>query len=98
MDMKKLKTNNDIFQMLGELVEGVNGINIHLGALNGSVAKLQDKGNAQDVLNAQMTLTQQQLVTDIKDMKGDRSTMNKFWYGVLSSLGLMIITYFLTKS
>lgn len=95
--MEDLKTNNDIYQLLGSITEGIRGINTHLSTLNGSVAKLQDKANQNDVINAQMTITQQQLVTELGDMKKDKKSMSTFWYGVLSSIGVGIVTYLLTK-
>ncbi len=103
------KTNNEIFQAIGRINEGVSGINAHLAQLNGSVAKQQDKINSQDVLNAQMTLTQQQLLTEIKDLKAEKkekenesannkSNMNKFWYGILASIGLAVLTFIISNA
>lgn len=92
------KTNNEIYQALGGIAESVRGINLHLATLNGSVAKLQDKASANDVLNAQTTLSQQQIVKELGDLKERKATINQFWYGVLASIGVAILTYCLNRN
>lgn len=91
------KTNNDLYVAIGTVTEGVRAINVHLATLNGSVAKLQDKANNNDLINAQTTLSQQQLVKEITDMKAQKSVVSNFWYGILAAIGIAVFTYFLNK-
>lgn len=91
------KTNNDIYIAVGTVTEGIRAINLHLATLNGSVAKLQDKANNNDIINAQTTLSQQQVVKELTDMKDKRATIDNFWYGMLASAGIAVLTYFLNK-
>ncbi len=71
-------THGEVMSALGELKHVGEGINRRLDTLNGSVAKHADKLANQDVLNAQVTLTQTQIVTDMKDMKSGDKLMNDF--------------------
>lgn len=91
------KTNNEIFIAIGTVTEGIRAINSHLAILNGSVAKLQDKSNNNDIINAQTTLSQQQMVKELAELKEKKTTLNNFWYGVLASIGIAVLTYFLNK-
>lgn len=91
------KTNNDLYMAIGTVTEGIRAINLHLSTLNGSVAKLQDKSNNNDIINAQTTLSQQQIVKELGEMKTTKATINNFWYGVAASIGVAILTYFINK-
>lgn len=91
------KSNNDIYLAVGTVTEGIRAINMHLATLNGSVAKLQDKANNNDIINAQTTISQQQMVKELGEMKERKSALDNFWYGVLASIGLAVLTYFLNR-
>ena len=64
----KDKNHTEIMVSLDSLVQTGEGINKHLDTLNGSVAKHEQRLSAQDVLNAQMTITQAQLVEELKSI------------------------------
>ncbi len=70
--------HNSIMLALGELKHAAEGTNKRLDTLNGSVAKHADKLNAQDVFNAQVTLTQAQIVSDQKTMKDSEKINTDF--------------------
>ena len=61
-----------------ELADGISGVHTRLDKLNGSVAKHADKLASQDVLNAQMTITQQQIVVDLATLKKREEETNAF--------------------
>lgn len=61
-----------------ELKAGIDGINARLDKLNGSVAKHTDKLADHDIINAQVTITQNQLVSDIKTLKEKEEVINNY--------------------
>ncbi len=61
-----------------ELKTGIDGINNRLDKLNGSVAKHADKFSGQDILNAQVTITQQQFVNDLIELKKSDKEVTNF--------------------
>jgi hypothetical protein len=61
-----------------EIMTAITGIHDRLDKLNGYIAKHENRLNTQDVLNAQMTITQQQLVNDIKDFRKDEETNTEY--------------------
>lgn len=100
----KDKNHTEIMVSLDSLVQTGEGINKHLDTLNGSVAKHEQRLSAQDVLNAQMTITQAQLVEELKSIKtktelsGDfivssKATINtvKWLIGVLGIGNIVLI-------
>lgn len=61
-----------------EIKSELQGINAHLKTLNGSVAKHTDKLAQNDIINAQTTMSLQQLATSLKEMKTtDLATLKK---------------------
>lgn len=54
-----MKEHDEVIQTIEKVGEGINK---RLDVLNGSVAKHEARFGSQDVLNAQMTITQQQIV------------------------------------
>lgn len=57
-----MEAHEKVLIQLGTLIKSVDDLNIKVGLQNGSVAKHEARLATQDVLNAQMTITQQQLV------------------------------------
>lgn len=85
------ENHNLIMMTLGRLEKSIDGVNKRLDTLNGSVAKHAEKIGDIDKINAQMTISQQQLVKDITalqeknkveevDKKEEGRTLRKFWY------------------
>lgn len=70
--------HNSIMLVLGELKHTVQGTNTRLDTLNHSTAKHEQRLNSQDVLNSQITITQGQIVSDMKEMKIQDTTNNAF--------------------
>lgn len=83
-DMKSSHTA--ILTFLGEIKNSTEGINKRLDTLNSSVAKHEMRLASQDVLNAQMTITQQSLTEDSKTLKNEAKESNNFRVGFTSSL------------
>jgi Fic family protein len=52
-----------------EIKTELQGVNKRLDTLNGSVAKQQDKLAQHDIINAQTTMSQVQIMKDLKEMK-----------------------------
>jgi len=76
-----------------EIMTAVQGINNRLDILNGSVSKSKDKLANHDIIHAQMTLTQQQIVNDLiglKDVENINST-----YRIKAQASIDIIKYLL---
>lgn len=101
------ENHNLIMLTLGRLEKSLDGVNKRLDTLNGSVAKHTDKIVDIDKINAQMTLSQQQLVKDINtlqernktedtDKKEDQKTLKKFWYErivwAIAFIAILILT------
>lgn len=101
------ENHNLIMMTLGRLEKSIDGVNKRLDTLNGSVAKHADKLNNIDVMNAQTTLSQQQILKDIKDLqeknttedkdkKEDGKTLKKFWYErivwAIAFIAILILT------
>lgn len=61
-----MKEHDEVIQTIEKVGEGINK---RLDVLNGSVAKHEARFGSQDVLNAQMTITQQQIVGDLSTIK-----------------------------
>lgn len=57
-----MEAHEKVLIQLGTLIKSVDDLNVKVGLQNGSVAKHEARLATQDVLNAQMTITQQQLV------------------------------------
>lgn len=57
-----METHQEVLIQLGTLIKSVDDLNTKVGIQNGAVAKHEARLATQDVLNAQMTITQQQLV------------------------------------
>ncbi len=101
------ENHNLIMMTLGRLEKSIDGVNKRLDTLNGSVAKHADKIVDLDKMNAQMTISQQQIVRDItflqdknttedKDKKEDGRTLKKFWYErivwAIAFIAILILT------
>ena len=101
------ENHNLIMMTLGRLEKSIDGVNKRLDTLNGSVAKHADKIVELDKMNAQMTISQQQIVRDItflqdknttedKDKKEDGRTLKKFWYErivwAIAFIAILILT------
>lgn len=101
------ENHNLIMMALGRLEKTADGINKRLDTLNGSVAKHADKFVDVDKMNAQMTLTQQQIVKEISELKAqkkeeetekkeDNRSLKKFWYErivwAISFIAILILT------
>ena len=101
------ENHNLIMMTLGRLEKSIDGVNKRLDTLNGSVAKHADKLVDLDKMNAQMTLTQQQIVKEVtvlqeknttedKDKKEDGKTLKKFWYErivwAIAFIAILILT------
>lgn len=71
-------THEKVFGLLGEMKREMEGVNKRLDIANHATAKNIDKLAAQDVLNAQITITQSQLVTELKEMKAGEKINNEF--------------------
>jgi len=76
------KENSDLVSEMKDthrgIIDGITGIIKRLDTLNGSVAKQQDKLAQHDVINAQMTITQQQIIESLKELKvTDLATLKK---------------------
>lgn len=98
--MESRNEHNSIMMALGSLDTKVEGINKRLDTLNGSVAKHADKFNAQDLMNVQTTITQQQIVKDLNHLQGvnkeEDNTKKQwierlFWSVVVPALSFLII-------
>lgn len=76
--MPDTENHNSIMEKLGELKNTVEGTNKRLDTLNGSVAKHELRLATQDVLNAQITMTQSQVVNDQREMKAQDKVNNDF--------------------
>lgn len=70
--------HNEIMHSLNDLKGVGDGILKRLDALNGSVAKHEARFGSQDVLNAQMTITQQQIVADLQGLKAESKNSSDF--------------------
>lgn len=74
-----MDSNHDlIMEKLGELKNTVEGTNRRLDTLNGSVSKHELRFATQDVLNAQITMTQAQTAQDQRDIKQSNGANNEF--------------------
>ncbi len=85
------KDVNDL--LLKRMEDGFNSISKQLDNLERSVVKHAEKLSNQDVLNAQMTITQQQIVGTIVEIKenivkvqSENKTMSDFMVAFTSSL------------
>lgn len=76
--MPEQDNHDSVMEKLGELKHAVEGTNKRLDTLNGSVAKHELRLATQDVLNAQITMTQAQTVADQRDMKTQDKVNNEF--------------------
>lgn len=70
--------HNEIIHGLNDLKEMGNNIVKRLDTLNGSVAKHEARFGTQDVMNAQTTLTQQQIMEDLKVLKAEARNSSDF--------------------
>lgn len=61
-----------------ELKDGITGITKRLDILNGSVAKQQDKLSQHDIINAQTTITQQQIINTLETLKKSDDENTKY--------------------
>ncbi len=77
-NMKEQETHGQIMSALGEIKSVGEGIQKRLDTLNGSVAKHEQRLGTQDVLNAQITLTQAQIIADLKIVKDKEDATNIF--------------------
>lgn len=69
---------SDLKSLTNEVKGELKGINEHLKTLNGSVAKHTDKLAQNDIINAQTTMSLQQLATSLQEMKTtDLATLKK---------------------
>lgn len=78
MEPNFTESHNSIMVGLGRIDRGQDGINHRLDTLNSSVAKHELRLGNQDVLNAQITLTQGQIVSDLKEMRVGEKSNNDF--------------------
>ncbi len=69
-----------------EIMTAITGIHDRLDKLNHYTGKHENRLNNQDVLNAQMTLTQQQLVNDINNFKKEESINSDYRVKTKASL------------
>lgn len=74
-----MDSHSEIMLVLGRLERETQGINHRLDGLNGSVAKHADKLAAGDVINAQITLTQQQILKDVLTLKEQEKEKSNGW-------------------
>ncbi len=86
--------------MQGELKRGIEGVNHRLDTLNGSVGKHEQRLNGQDIMNAQTTMSQQQLVEKIggleitnkeKDKNGKAWVDRVIWSIIIPGVSFIII-------
>lgn len=70
--------HNEILHGINDLKETGNNIVKRLDMLNGSVAKHEARFGTQDVMNAQTTITQQQIMMDLKDLKTEAKNSSDF--------------------
>lgn len=83
----KDKNHTEIMYTLENIAKTGEGINKRLDTLNGSVAKHEQRLAAQDVLNAQMTITQAQIVNELKTLKENDTTKNDWVLKTQGSIG-----------
>lgn len=82
MEQEQQNQHAQIMMELGTIKGGIDGTNRRLDNLNSSVAKHEMRLASQDILNAQMTITQSEIVKEIaslKDINKDKQTNGKVW-------------------
>ena len=70
--------HDELMQSLTDIKQIGDGINRRLDTLNGSVAKHEARFGSQDVLNAQVTLSQSQIVKDLQELRTTSSETINF--------------------
>ncbi len=76
--MNEHESHGQVMSSLGEIKSSIDGTNKRLDNLNGSVSKHEQRLGMQDVLNAQTTITQQQMVVDLALLKKREEETNAF--------------------
>ena len=76
--MESIESHNAILLALGEIKQSVEGVKARMDIANGNTAKHADKLASQDILNAQVTISQQQLLKDIKGLQDLEKANNEF--------------------
>lgn len=85
--MEDKHSHNEVMNSLTEILKVTEGINARLDKLNGSVAKHADKFATQEVMNAQTTMSQQQIVSDLAIIKDKEEKASIFMYEARGSIG-----------
>jgi hypothetical protein len=71
--------HSQVLMVLGQIKQSVEGVNKRLDTLNSSVAKHEIRFGSQDILNAQMTISQSQIVKDLDGLKINDKKIQRFW-------------------
>lgn len=78
-----IKEHEEVIQTIEKVGEGINK---RLDVLNGSVAKHEARFGSQDVLNAQMTMSQSQIVSDLSILKNSEKETTDFRLKTIGSI------------
>lgn len=73
-----MEHNDEVIILLNDLKQTGEGINRRLDTLNGSVAKHADRLSNHDIINAQTTLSQQQMMKDLNKLADDNEKNTQF--------------------
>ena len=78
-----MKEHEEVIHTIEKVGEGINK---RLDVLNGSVAKHEARFGSQDVLNAQMTMSQTQIVSDLSVLKKSEKETTDFRLKTIGSI------------
>lgn len=81
-----MEHRDEVIGLLTELKQTGEGINKRLDTLNGSVAKHADRLSNHDIINAQTTLSQQQIIKELAQLTKSEEKNNDFRVGSEASL------------
>lgn len=81
-----MEHKEEVINLLNDLKQTGEGISHRLDTLNGSVAKHADRLANHDIINAQTTLSQQQMMRELSTLTKSEEKNNEFRVGSMASL------------